>query len=132
MCTIRGSDPTYLKFILSLSIQFGSLSFDEFQNLIITHERILENQAQFYDHNSLLEANLANMQAMSLNGPTSSNYTWPLTRPSWNLHDFMLLNSQKNASPNSSSFKGKKVPHAQCHICKKFRKLISTSSCVIY
>lgn len=65
---------------------------------------MLKHQAQFYDHNNLFQANLTNMQAMSLKGSTSSISP----RPSWSLQDFVLQDSQKTTTPNSSSTKGKK------------------------
>lgn len=63
MCIIRDLNHNYLTFISSLSMRSGSLTFAKFQNLLITHERMLVHHSQFYEHNNLFQENLTNLSA---------------------------------------------------------------------
>lgn len=68
----------------------GHLDFDEFQNLLLQHERM--NISQFYDQIDLQ----ANKEALTPKGPSSvyDSSTRPLSCPNWNLNNFFQKNNQ--------------------------------------
>lgn len=123
LCATRGVDPRYLPFISSLSMRADSLSFHEFQNLLQSHNRMLDHQSPFFYASHLMQFNVA---AMTFRGPSSSNLARKLANPTQNIHDFLSQKAQKSSiAPLSGDFNHSKHPTSspnpkiQCQICHK-------------